>query len=86
MELQSTQYLVDLTKQVDHYQTYLKKLAKYVHHQRLQLERKQSPAVQTKRVGHSDKSVQSVLLHNEISIERLEEKAADLDDRIADLQ
>jgi len=87
MQLQSTQYLFDLAKEVEQYQLYLKKLAKYVHQQRLQMERSgEVPTKGPKRTGHSDKSVQSVMLHHEIHMERLEEKAVELDDRIADLE
>jgi len=87
MELQSAQYLFDLAKQVEHYQLYLKKLSKYVHQQRLQVERSgEQPIKRLKRTGHSDKSVQSVLLHHEIHMERLEEREIELEDRIADLE
>lgn len=64
MELQSDQYLLDLTKQVEHYQQYIKKLQKYVHKERLLAEKNlEPPAKLIKRVAISDKSVQEVLLH-----------------------
>jgi hypothetical protein len=72
---------------VEHHQLYLKKLGRYVHQQRLNVEKGvEVPIRHVKRVGHSDKSVQGMLLHTEISIEKLQERSSDLDDKITDLQ